>query len=191
MNKETIGKNRAGSLQESTTPPGHAARKNTRDQSETQTLLLYSCYSTKNGALKVWMKWNSELALHFIGRSEATPTLPAAATTAKQSSSSWQGLLSGLVARVWGGRPGQRAVPQLALNYEEFIYVTRLGWNDTEEKSHQVGSCQLLSSAVTMWGLAGGVLHLLLSSNFTSVVNCNRVSVRVVTASLFLWSRSF
>jgi hypothetical protein len=56
MNKETIGKNRAGSLQESTTPPGHAARKNTRDQSETQTLLLYSCYSTKNGALKVWMK---------------------------------------------------------------------------------------------------------------------------------------
>lgn len=189
MNKETIGKNRAGSLQESTTPPGHAARKNTRDQSETQTLLLYSCYSTKNGALKVWMKWNSELALHFIGRLPLP--CPRRLPLPNNLPLRGNGLLSGLVARVWGGQPGQRAVPQLALNYEEFIYVTRLGWNDTEEKSHQVGSCQLLSSAVTMWGLAGGVLHLLLSSNFTSVVNCNRVSVRVVTASLFLWSRSF
>jgi hypothetical protein len=75
--------------------------KRTREQSET--LLLKSYSYTKNGALKVWMKLWACAA--FYREAALRP----------QSSPCGNGLLSGLVARVSGGQPGQRAVPPIGI----------------------------------------------------------------------------
>lgn len=105
--KKPLVKNRAGWLQESTTPPGHAAKQHKEIKGKQYSYIVSIVLRT--APWRWWMKWNSELALHFIGRLPLP--CPRRLPLPNNLPLRGNGLLSGLVARVWGGQPGQRAVP--------------------------------------------------------------------------------